>query len=84
MPVQGSKILVQSCIEKVMRKTRAGRGGGGEMAREREGRLPLIKPANSPSLIKPRHALGMLWLSRETFVTAGSGERRIYSQAINS
>ena len=47
-------------------------------------RLPLVKPANSPPLIELRHALGMFSLSRGTFVTAGSGERRIYSQAINS
>lgn len=67
-----------------MRKTRAGggwEGVGGGGAGEREGGLPLVKPANSPPLIKPRHGLGMFWLSRETFVTAGSGEGRIYSQA---
>lgn len=72
---------MQSCSEKVIRKTREGGGGG---AGEREGGLPLVKPANSPPPIKPRHALAMFWLSRETFVTAGSGERRIYSQANNS
>lgn len=63
-------------------------GGGGREgwggAGEKEGGLPLVKPANSPPLIKPRYTLGMFWLPRETFVTARSVERRIYSQAINS
>ena len=46
-----------------MRKTRAGKGGGGWG--EREGGLPLVKPANSSPLIMPRHALGMCFGSRE-------------------
>ena len=35
------------------------------MAGEREGGLPLVKLANSPPLIKPRHGLGMCFGSQE-------------------
>ena len=61
-----------------------GGGGGWGGAGVKKGGQPLVKPANSPPLIKPRYTLGMFWLPRETFVTARSVERRIYSQAINS